>query len=111
MILVLENGAGAGLGWGRRSGAALIDEAVAAAGVDLERFGFCLDTAHAWGAGYPIDKPEGVDAPLAEFDARIGLGRLHMVHLNDSRAERGSRADRHEHVGPGRSAWRGSGGC
>ena len=36
------------------------------------------------------------------FDARIGLDRLRMMHLNDSRAERGSRSDRHEHLGAGR---------
>ena len=39
---------------------------------------------------------------MAEFDARLGLGRLVMVHLNDSKVERGSRSDRHEHLGAGR---------
>ena len=63
---------------------------------------FCLDTAHLWGAGYAIDTAAGVDATLAAFDARVGLDRLRMVHLNDSRSELGSRADRHEHVGAGR---------
>ena len=102
VILVLENGAGGGFGMGatfdelRR-----IDEAVAGAGVDRSRFGYCLDTAHAWGAGYPIDTPQGVDETLAEFEDLLGLERLHMVHLNDSRAERGSLSDRHEHVGAG----------
>ena len=102
VILVLENGAGGGFGMGatfeelRR-----IDEAVAGAGVDRRRFGYCLDTAHAWGAGYPIDTPQGVAEMLAEFEDRLGLDRLHMVHLNDSRAERGSLSDRHEHVGGG----------
>lgn len=102
VILVLENGAGGGFGMGatfeelRR-----IDDAVAGAGIDRSRFGFCLDTAHAWGAGYPIDTPLGVDATLAEFEDVLGLGRLHLVHLNDSRSERGARTDRHEHVGAG----------
>jgi hypothetical protein len=43
-----------------------------------------------------------VDDVLAAFDEQIGLERLVLVHLNDSRSERGSRADRHEHVGAGR---------
>ncbi len=42
-----------------------------------------------------------MDGVLAEFDAAIGLDRLRMVHLNDSRSALGSRADRHEHVGAG----------
>ena len=42
-----------------------------------------------------------MDETLAEFEDLLGLGRLHMVHLNDSRAERGSLPDRHEHVGGG----------
>ena len=68
---------------------------------------FCLDTAHLWGAGYPIDTAAGVDEVLAAFDEQIGLDRLVMVHLNDSRSERGSRADRHEHVGAGPDRRRG----
>ena len=103
VMLVLENGAGAGFGMGATfEELHLIDEAVAAAGVDRARFGFCLDTAHAWGAGYPIDTPAGVDETLDAFDRLVGLGRLHMVHVNDSRYERGSLADRHEHLGAGR---------
>jgi len=101
-ILVLENSAGAGDGLGVDvPELAGVLEACAARGVDLHRLGFCLDTAHAWGAGYPLGEPDGVDALLAEFDERIGLARLRMVHVNDSRAERGSRADRHEHLGLG----------
>ena len=67
-----------------------------------ERVGFCLDTAHAWGAGIDVGTRAAIDAFLADFDDRIGLGRLVMVHLNDSRSERGSRTDRHEHLGAGR---------
>ena len=65
--------------------------------------GFCLDTAHAWGAGIDLGHAVG-DRRLRSptFDARIGLDRLVMVHLNDSRSERGSRTDRHEHLGAGR---------
>ncbi len=103
VTLVLENGGGGGFGMGSSiEELALVDAALGAAGVDRSRIGFCLDTAHLWGAGYPIDEPAGVDELLAAFDAALGLVRMRMVHLNDSRSERGSREDRHEHVAAGR---------
>ena len=86
---------------------ARIADAAAALGIAGSRLGFCLDTAHAWGAGIALDTPEEIDAWLAEFERRIGLGRLLMVHLNDSRSDRGSRHDRHEHIGAGRIGERG----
>ncbi len=67
-----------------------------------ERLGFCLDTAHAWAAGIDVGEPGAIDAFLDDFDQRIGLERLVMLHLNDSKSERGSRLDRHEHLGAGR---------
>ena len=103
IVVVLENGSGAGSGIGTTIGElARIDAALLAAGVDRGRFAFCLDAAHLWGAGYPIDSPAGVDAVVDEFAARIGLDRLAMVHLNDSRSERGSR------IGPPRAPRRGA---
>jgi deoxyribonuclease IV len=102
-VLVLENSAGAGFGLGMDVDELVgIAEAVAAVGVPDRRVAFCLDTAHAWGGGVDLGTAEGVDAFLADFDARIGLGRLPMIHLNDSKVERGSRNDRHEHLGAGR---------
>ena len=101
--LVLENSAGSGWGLGVDiDELAGIASAVADAGVDPGRLAFCLDTAHAWGAGFDLADPAATDAFLAEFDTRIGLERLVMLHLNDSRSERGSRLDRHEHLGAGR---------
>ncbi|HET9522276.1 MAG TPA: deoxyribonuclease IV [Candidatus Limnocylindrales bacterium] len=102
-MLVLENSAGGGFGIGTTiEELAEIAEAVARRGGATERLGFCIDTAHAWGAGYDLADPVGADAMLERFDALIGLDRLVMVHLNDSKAELGSRMDRHEHVGAGR---------
>ena len=49
-----------------------------------------------------VADPAASDAFLDEFDARIGLDRVAMIHLNDSRSELGSRLDRHEHLGAGR---------
>jgi deoxyribonuclease-4 len=100
--LVLENSAGGGDGIGGSvEELAGIQEAIVRAGGRLERTGFCLDTAHAWGAGYDIASPEGVDALLTGLVRAIGGGRLAMAHLNDSRSHRGSHTDRHEHVGAG----------
>ncbi len=110
VLLVLENGAGGGFGLGatmEELGA--IDDAVRGAGVDGSRFRYCLDTAHLWGAGYPLDTVDGVDRTIQAFDEAVGLDRLSMVHLNDSRSEMGSRQDRHEHVGAGRIGAQGLG--
>ena len=101
--LVLENSSGGGFGLGATVDELVrIDEAMAAADVDPARVGWCLDTAHAWGAGIDVGTALGVDALVAELDTRLGLDRLVMVHLNDSRSELGSRSDRHEHLGAGR---------
>jgi deoxyribonuclease-4 len=102
-MVVLENAAGGGFGLGTNvRELAAIREAVAARGIPDRRVGFCLDAAHAWASGVDLANPDATDAFLADFDAAIGLDRLVMVHLNDSKAERGSKVDRHEHVGAGR---------
>jgi deoxyribonuclease-4 len=101
-LLVLENSAGGGGGIGAtvEELAAVLD-AAAAAGGDPARIAFCLDTAHLWGAGYDIRTPEGLDDVLVRFERLLGLDRLRLVHLNDSRAGLGSRLDRHEHIAAG----------
>ncbi len=102
-MLVLENSAGGGGGLGTSvAELAAIADALGARGLGRHEIGFCLDTAHAWGAGIDLGDPLAIDATLAEFDERIGLDRLVMVHLNDTRSELGSRTDRHEHLGAGR---------
>jgi len=102
-ILVLENSAGGGGGIGVDvAELATLLTAIERRGVAARRVSICLDTAHLWGAGCPIDTGAGVDQLVAEFDARIGLDRLAMIHLNDSKSELGSRMDRHEHLGAGR---------
>jgi deoxyribonuclease-4 len=101
-MIVLENSAGGGFGLGVDVGElAAIADAAAARGVPTKRLGFCLDVAHAWGAGVDFARPEAIDAFLDDFEVRIGLERLVMIHLNDSKAERGSRTDRHEPIGAG----------
>jgi len=100
--LVLENSAGAGFGVGTTvDELADIAEAIAARGVPDERVGFCLDTAHLWGAGHDLSDPATTDTLLEAFDRQIGVHRLAMLHLNDSKSPLGSRTDRHEHIGAG----------
>jgi len=71
------------------------------------RIGVCLDTAHAWAAGYDLASARGQDRTLAELDRRLGLDRLALIHLNDSLAGLGQRLDRHAPVGRGRIGARG----
>lgn len=100
--LVLENSAGGGYGLGSTvDELAMVLEAIDEHDGERARVGICLDTAHLWGAGHDISTAAGVDALLASFDSRIGLDRLALVHLNDSRAALGSFLDRHQHVGAG----------
>ena len=63
-----------------------------------ERLGVCLDTCHISDAGYDIKDVDGV---LKEFDRIIGLDKLLVVHLNDSKNPRGAHKDRHENLGYG----------
>ncbi|PSP82475.1 endonuclease IV [Halobacteriales archaeon QS_1_68_17] len=65
---------------------------------DLE---VCLDTAHAFAAGYDLSTPAAVDETVREFDAVVGLDRLRCIHLNDSKHECGTNKDEHAHVGEG----------
>ena len=100
--LVLENSAGGGGGLGTSlDELVMIADAIAAHGIGRGEVSFCLDAAHAWGAGIDIGDPAAIDIFLAGFDDRIGLDRLALVHLNDTRSAFGSRTDRHEHLGAG----------
>jgi deoxyribonuclease IV len=66
-----------------------------------ERLRVCLDTAHIFAAGYDIGSETAVKKTFREFDRVIGRDRLAAIHLNDSKTARGSRVDRHEHIGKG----------
>jgi deoxyribonuclease-4 len=67
-----------------------------------ERLCVCLDTAHVFAAGYDIGSEAGVRKTFRQFDSIVGRDRLAAIHLNDSKTARGSRVDRHEHIGKGR---------
>jgi deoxyribonuclease-4 len=65
------------------------------------RVGVCLDTCHLLTAGYDMCSDAGYEATFAEFHRLVGLDRIKVFHLNDSKKPCGSRVDRHEHIGRG----------
>jgi deoxyribonuclease IV len=64
--------------------------------------GVCMDTAHLFASGWDIRKPSGLDRTLAAIEGSLGLDRLPVVHVNDSKTALGSHVDRHEHIGKGK---------
>ena len=63
--------------------------------------GCCLDTCHCHVAGYDLVTSEGYEAMLQLVETTIGIGNVRVWHMNDAKAARGSRLDRHEHIGQG----------
>lgn len=96
--LLLENSAGGGssLCAGLEGLAAL----ATACGKEHE-IGVCLDTQHLWAAGWDFSTEEAVESLLDRFDDLIGLARLRLLHLNDSKVPLGAGRDRHENLGEG----------
>ncbi len=95
---VLENVAGQGsnLGHSFEQLAHIIDKVE-----DKDRIGVCIDTCHAYSAGYDLSSEEGYDETWRMFDEIIGFRYLRGMHLNDDKRELGSRIDRHESIGQG----------
>jgi deoxyribonuclease IV len=97
-LVILEHTAGQGtsLGWRFEQLAQMIDR------LDGHpRVGVCLDTCHLWGAGYDLASDVGYQATFEAFERLVGLDRLRVFHVNDSKKPLGSRRDRHEHIGKG----------
>jgi deoxyribonuclease-4 len=66
-----------------------------------EKIGVCFDTCHVFASGYDLSTPTGYEATFEEFHRIIGLDRLKIIHINDSKTPCGTRIDRHEHIGQG----------
>lgn len=99
--IILENSAGEGTKLGKN-----LDEiATIINGVDVgvrDQVKVCIDTMHIFGAGeYDFGDPEIVQTFFSDFDEKIGLDKLELFHLNDSRVPYGSKKDRHENLGVG----------
>ncbi|MFX0097288.1 MAG: deoxyribonuclease IV [Candidatus Hodarchaeota archaeon] len=66
-----------------------------------DRIAVCFDTSHAFGAGYDLREEDAYNTTMDEFDGILGLDRLKVIHLNDTRQTLGSRRDLHENIGEG----------
>jgi len=69
---------------------------------DYGSFGVCLDTCHAFAAGYDMRKKKDVEKMLDHFHSSVGSKELKALHLNDSKGDLNSKVDRHEHIGLGK---------
>lgn len=96
--ILLENTAGQGTSIGSR-----FEElrAILDASRDLP-VGICIDTAHTFAAGWDLRTADGLDKTLQAIDRTVGIDRVHVIHMNDSKTHHGSRVDRHEHIGKGK---------
>ncbi len=65
------------------------------------RIGVCFDTCHAFVAGYDLRTPKTYEQTWKTFDETIGIEKLNVIHVNDSKKGLNSRVDRHEHIGKG----------
>lgn len=97
LLLETTSGQGGNVGY-RFEQLALVLEKVAAP----RRSGVCLDTCHIFAAGYDIRDAAAYDKTMTQFDRVVGRSYLRAAHLNDAKAELGSRKDRHDSIGRGR---------
>jgi deoxyribonuclease IV len=96
--LCLENAAGAGGTIGRT----VAELATLCGAVDGHpRLGVCLDSCHWWASGIDVRDTDALDTAVRDLDERMGLDRLRLLHVNDSKTPLGSNRDRHELVGRG----------
>ncbi len=103
VFLVMENSAGAG----SLCGGTIEELGHFIKTLDHPQLGVCLDTAHAWAAGYEINSQRGVDAFIYEAAEHIGWDRVHMFHFNDTEVPLGGARDRHHHIGEGQIGFAG----
>ncbi|MBZ5703537.1 MAG: deoxyribonuclease IV [Acidobacteriia bacterium] len=95
--ILIENTAGMGtaVGWRLEEVAQIVDL------LDELPAGACLDTAHLFAAGYDFRSEAGLKQTIAMIDSTIGLERVPVFHVNDSKIALGGRVDRHAHIGEG----------
>jgi len=98
ITLLLENTSGSGHWLGSRFSelAYIIDKLRGP-----KNLGICFDTCHAFSAGYNIRDEEGLSGLISEIESLIGMDRLKLIHLNDTKDKLGSHKDRHQDIGQG----------
>jgi deoxyribonuclease IV len=97
VALIVENSAGQG----GSVGSSFAELGAIIRAVGSPRVNVCIDTCHAYAAGYDLKTPAGVAAAMEELDREVGCDRLVAVHANDCKAGLGSGLDRHENIGHG----------
>jgi deoxyribonuclease-4 len=98
VAILLENTSGAGswLGYKFQHQRSVIE------GIeDKSRVGICFDTCHAYTAGYDLSSAQGYKNTIEALDRIVGLERLKLIHINDTKEKLASHRDRHEHIGKG----------
>jgi len=95
--LIFENSAGSTIGGKLEDLTFLLETAN-----DKSRVGICLDTCHAFAAGYDISNDESYEGYMAEAEEKVGLSNVVAWHLNDSKFGLGEKRDRHENIGEGK---------
>lgn len=103
VYLVLENSAGAG----QLAGGTIDELGGYVKTVGHPQLAVCIDTAHAWAAGYAIDTTAGVNEFVDRVEESIGIDRVLMFHFNDTEVELGASRDRHWHIGEGKIGFEG----
>jgi len=98
VVILIENTSGGGrkIGWNFQEIGSVIEKIK-----EKRRIGICFDTCHAYAAGYEISTREGLKKTVDEIDEFIGLDKIKLLHINDSKKPLGSKIDRHEHLGKG----------
>jgi deoxyribonuclease-4 len=99
VTLLLENTAGKGTTLGKSMGD--LREIMERAETDNGKIGVCIDTCHAHAAGYELVEEDGFEDFLQEIDEDLGLDSVKVLHLNDSKDEKGSEKDNHQDIGYG----------
>jgi len=95
--IILENSAG----MGGSVGSKFTELGAIIAGCKNDRLRVCIDTEHAYAAGYNIADPKGIEEAMSEFSREVGLDCLVAVHANDSKIPLGGGVDRHDNIGEG----------
>jgi deoxyribonuclease IV len=95
--LILENSAGAG----NLCGGTVEELGELIRALDHPQLGICIDTAHAWAAGYRLDDSDAVNAFFERLHRAVSLARVQVFHLNDTEVPLGGKRDRHWHIGNG----------
>jgi deoxyribonuclease-4 len=97
LLFEVTAGQGSNLGYKFEQIAYMIDKVE-----NKKKIGVCVDTCHLFASGYPLSDPSDYKKTMKAFDDIIGIDRIQIIHMNDSKGDLGSKKDRHEHIGKGK---------